>query len=280
MDATTIYRSLFSAYADALLLVDTAGRIVLANPAATTLLGYSPEEFAGLSVDALVPDAIRPRHAAYREGYARAPRPRPMGTQMDLVARRKDGSEVLVEIALSPLQDEGLPYVVAAIRDIGGYPRVKQALKRARYAEHLARVGGMAVDTRDPQQLLQRVPQVAVEALQAGASVVLLLEPDRQTLRVAGRAGDAADGDDPAGTLAVPLTDRGQTVGTLTASPRAGERFGEDEERFLQSLAHLLAASLQRAQTEEQLNHAQRLESVGQLTGGIAHDFNLSLIHI
>ena len=79
MDATTIYRSLFAAYADALLLVDTAGRIVLANPAATTLLGYSPQEFAGLSVDALVPDAIRPRHAAYREGYARAPRPRPMG---------------------------------------------------------------------------------------------------------------------------------------------------------------------------------------------------------
>lgn len=277
-----LYRSLFAAYADALLLVEPDGRIALANPAAMTLLGYAPEELVGLSVDALVPDAIRPRHAAYREDYGKSPRPRPMGMQMALVARRKDGSEVMVEIALSPLQDQNLPYVVAAIRDIGAYPRVKQALKRARYAEHLAQVGGIAVDTRDPQQLLQRVPQVAVEALQAEASLVYLLEPDHQALRVAGCAGDVPPGllgsrvpsAQAADGLTAALSDRGQTFGALTVHPRAGERFGEDEERFLQSLAHLLTTSLQRSQTEEALNHAQRLESVGQLTGGIAHDFN------
>ena len=50
--------------------------------------------------------------------------------------------------------------------------------------------------------------------------------------------------------------------------------FGDDEVRFLESLGNLLASSLQRAQSEEDLSHAQRLESVGQLTGGIAHDFN------
>ena len=134
VEESSVFRSLFVSYPDSLLLVDQAGGIVLANPSAAKLLGYAVDELVGLNVDVLVPDSIRPRHAAYREAYGQAPRPRPMGTQMELVAKRKDGSEVMVEIALSPLQSQGLPFVVAAIRDIGAYPRVKQALQRARYS--------------------------------------------------------------------------------------------------------------------------------------------------
>ena len=121
--------------------------------------------------------------------FAREPRARPMGKQTDLVARRKDGSEVVVEIALSPLQDHGHPLVVAAIRDIGAYPRMKQALLRAHYSELLARVGRLAVDTRDPQVLLDRVPAAAAEALQVEVAMVYLLEPSLLELRIAGGVG-------------------------------------------------------------------------------------------
>ena len=311
----SLLRSLFFAYPDALLVVDAEGRIVRANPAAARLLGYSADELTGLDVDTLVPQAIRGRHADYRRGYAKTPRPRPMGLQMELVALRKDGSEVVVEIALSPLHDHGQPYVVAAIRDIAAYPRVQQALRRARYSEHLAQLGRLAVNEREPQVVLDHGPTVAAQALQADAAMLFLLDgngleftlvsgvgllhgdavgmavpnqPDTlpgQVLRL-GRAVVVPD--DEAGfampencraaamqaMLAVPLSDRGRAIGLVVVCSRQAQRFGADELRFVESLSNLLATSLQRAQSEDALKHAQRLESVGQLTGGIAHDFN------
>jgi PAS domain S-box-containing protein len=184
-----LYRTLFLAYADALVVADGAGRIVLANPSAATLLGYEADELVGLEIDALVPDPVRARHAAYRHAFNEAPQARPMGRQTELVARRKDGSEVVVEIALSPLQDHGHPLVVAAIRDIGSYPRMKQALQRARYSEQLARVGRLAVDAREPQKLLDEIPRVAAEALATDVAIVYLLQTNRLELSVAGIFG-------------------------------------------------------------------------------------------
>jgi PAS domain S-box-containing protein len=323
-DEHGIFHALFAAYPDALIVTDAAGRIVLANQTSLNLLGYERAALIGANVDILVPDLARERHASHRKAYADNPRPRAMGTDAELVARRRDGTEVMVEIALSPLRDRGSTYVVAAIRSIAEFPRVKLALRRARYSEHLARLGRIAADARDPMTLLEHVPVIATEALEAESSRVLLLEPDGRRFRVAAGVGlvpaepigetIAVSGDTVADLvittgrslrlpdlrretrpvvppeyieagfasgLFVPLVDRGRTIGTLSVMSSVPDRFKDHDLQFVEALSSTLATALQRAETEEALSHAQRLETVGQLTGGIAHDFNnlLTIIH-
>jgi PAS domain S-box-containing protein len=101
---------------DAAVVVDGDGRIVLANPSAAELFGYCPGDLAGRPIEVLVPERLRARHRAHRQGYAATPRARPMGAGQELTGRRQDGSEFPVDISLAPLPDAG-DLVIASVRD-------------------------------------------------------------------------------------------------------------------------------------------------------------------
>ncbi len=121
---------LLEAAPDGILVVGQDGIIRLANHEAERLFGFGSGGLAGVSVDRLVPESIRPSHAAYRAAYAETPTTRPMGIGRRLVALRSDGTTFPAEISLSPVEDDGESLVIAVVRDVTGYRRIE--LERAR----------------------------------------------------------------------------------------------------------------------------------------------------
>lgn len=103
---------------DGILVVDASGHIVFANRQCESLFGYRPEELTGEAIELLVPDRLRGRHLSHTQAFQAHPDTRPMGSGMELSARRRDGTEVPVEISLSPLDTEQGTFVIAVARDV------------------------------------------------------------------------------------------------------------------------------------------------------------------
>lgn len=112
------YRAAFEASPDGILIVDAAGVIRDANPAALHLFRYESADLLGSRVERLVPRTVRDRHVEHRRAYGERPASRPMGIGMQLDGARSDGTLVPVEISLSPLAEADAPDVVVTIRDL------------------------------------------------------------------------------------------------------------------------------------------------------------------
>ena len=110
-------QSLLDAAPDAMLVVNRAGEIVVANGQAETLFGRTHAELIGLSVELLIPSRLRAEHSHHREDFFEDQRTRPMAMGSQLSALRKDGTEVPVEISLSHITNEAGTFVVSSIRD-------------------------------------------------------------------------------------------------------------------------------------------------------------------
>jgi len=123
------FSNLLDAAPDGILEIDADGHIVLINAEAERIFGYDRSELLGRSIELLVPEASRSRHAGHCKAYEKCPSTRPMGSGLDLNGRRKDGTAVPVDISLSPLMsDKGL-HVTAVIRDITYRKEMEEQLR-------------------------------------------------------------------------------------------------------------------------------------------------------
>ena len=123
------YQRIFESAPDAILVVDSEGRIERANAQTERLFGYAPEELSGRSVESLIPQRLRDGHAAHRAGFWASPRLRPMGRGLTLFGRRKDGSEFPADIMLSPVDAADGAFVVVVVRDLSERQRAEELFR-------------------------------------------------------------------------------------------------------------------------------------------------------
>jgi PAS domain S-box-containing protein len=122
------YRGLLEAAPDAMVVVNSATEIVLLNAQAETQFGYHRDELLGQKVTNIIPDGFAARLVADGTRSAAEALAQQIGAGVELVGRRKDGSEFPLEIMLSPLDSTEGMLVTAAIRDISARKRSEEQL--------------------------------------------------------------------------------------------------------------------------------------------------------
>jgi PAS domain S-box-containing protein len=109
---------LLDAAPDGVVIIDTYGKIALANLQLLASFGYAEEELLGKEIEIIIPLHSHAHHRVMRHMYLQRPQARPMGEGIEILGQRKDGTELPVEVSLSPLKFRGGEYVKAVVRDI------------------------------------------------------------------------------------------------------------------------------------------------------------------
>lgn len=122
--------TLLEAAPDATIISDTKGVITLANRQAEKLFGYTNKELTGMKVEVLIPAQMRERHAEIRKEFFSSSHVRSMGSGAEMIALCKDGTQVPVEISLSPIETKEGKFITAAIRDITARKNAEAELQR------------------------------------------------------------------------------------------------------------------------------------------------------
>ncbi len=188
------FQELLESAPDGVVLLDAQGQIKLVNRRAEELFGYEPGELVDREVELLVPGRLRAGHVALRADYVAEPRTREMGAGLELYGRRKDGSELPVEISLSPVRASGDELVIAIVRDVSERRAVElERMELAREQAALRRVATLVARGVPAEELSTAVAEEVARLLHVDHAHLGRYESDGTVSIVAdsSSAGDA-----------------------------------------------------------------------------------------
>jgi two-component system, cell cycle sensor histidine kinase and response regulator CckA len=178
--------ALLESASQAILSLDHNGKIVLINRRTEELFNYTRAELMGTGIETLLPESKRAIHARHREEYFERPHIRPMGIGMDLVGRKRDGSEFPVEVSLSAMDtDEGI-FAIAFVTDISQRKQLEEQLIHAQKMEAVGRLaGGVAHDFNNMLTVIAGYSKMILDELPPD-------DPLREYAEEIGKAGERA----------------------------------------------------------------------------------------
>jgi PAS domain S-box-containing protein len=124
-------RALVDSVPDALIVTDDDGRIVFVNAACEAMFQYARAELLSQPIELLVPEHLRAAHRHAHESFPRATIARPMATGMVFAGRRKDGTDLPVDVSLGTVHQGNRVCFVAVVRDATARQAAEEALRQS-----------------------------------------------------------------------------------------------------------------------------------------------------
>jgi len=287
---TLLSLSVLEAIPDAVVAVNQQGVILQINSQTEKLFDYTRDELIGQKIEMLVPQRQRGAHHDHREQFHARPKIRRMGSGLDLYGRRRDGSELSVEISLSPLGTGDAMVVLTVIRDISDRKHIEEQLRRAH--DELERRRSREV--RDSQNRMSLIVDSSQDAIIGktldgvithwnkgaeqmygytpqeiiGRSITTLCPKDRVD-EIPGILERIRHGERVEYFESVRVTKDGRRLDvSISVSPIL------DHEGRVAGASAIARNITAQKKIEGQLRQSQKMEAVGRLAGGVAHDFN------
>jgi len=277
-------RTLLESLAEGVVIIDNTGTILLVNARTENMFGYTNNELIGKPHALLIPERFQKVHEEYETRLFTEPKNRSMGESLNLSGRRQDGSEFPIAVSLSFINTINGVLALALVSDITIRKQFEKRLQETVELFHLQTewMKGYAIFTLDSQGNVlnwntgaERLKGYSAEEIIGKHFSCFYLEEERNAgtpekeLKKAVAEGQTVE-------VGCRIRKDGTTYWAEVRITPLYDELGKLRgfSKMVHDITEIKRIAVEKIKLEEQLQQAQKMESVGRLAGGIAHDFN------